>query len=1083
MIKIIKTVVVLFLSFFVVGCGSTTSTKPSIGTESLNIQVEKTNIQKDNKLDIDFLVKNGYGKGIKVILSDFNLNTDGCSIKNIKFTPNTLSLDNKINKKILKAEVLFQNSCIPKSYSIDAKTILSLDGQSNEISFSSPKNDLNLTNVSGINDTNNSSSDINDTILPKYTFVNIPKYIKIDKANKEYNFKIQLVDLDKKIVSGQNVYISSYDTTFGELKSYSSSTDSNGFAHFSFTSSTSITDLIGKTLKFTLHNDTGFSKIDADIELNFDKSSNGLHNGYNLSNETNLIVEYPKKDYSITIDLFDTNGIGIADKIIKITTPDNRFGFIENSTAKTNSAGRARFKFISSNNIEDINGKSTKVRLEFSENGLNISKEITITILKKSKIDYQLINTTDLLVEFPNKKYLINAYLVDNRGVAVSGKDIEITTPDSRFGTIDNASKKTSSTGKVSFTYTSPNDIKSIDGESTTVRVLFTEDGVQLSKTIKIEFMIGVVDTTLPTVVIPNDLREIVLSNNSQTVDIPIKVFKDIVPYNKGFVNIQLPSKVLDGVDVGSFDSFSIPVDDNGIATLHYTAPSNLKALMDKGDLNSTFKIYHSENSSKENRKSLVMKYKISDENNYISVNYNMDIVTDNNFSMGIPNIEKSFTVILKDSKGNIINDKDINITSIKVTTQNSLIAQLLDINSSSLVDSLDLNKINNSSFILKSKTLSGLVPIKVVINFKDINGDEKEISKIVNVRVMSGLPSAISISYLSSGQDKSRAKYIDKFVVSVTDEYGNRVNTQPNISLGAVVGYAVDGREADGKESANTKRLFYGKIDIDSGVANGIIDDLGDNDVHKTTFRDDTPARSDVFQYVNREGNNSDKLILFGRGKSYNAMGKWDFNKDSDSILNLEDNYLGEIKDGLYYAVGHNYYQDQCLDDGREWLGTTDAESYQLDSEGSAVISYKYDYKLMGKDAMIWVNLNGYQPDIEKNVRIGEAIKHTLRGQGIISKPSGGYSLDKNETTTVTFDIWHKDSVEAYRNAKFGYRVVEGSNCMVIGFQSSNSYDARTCSNGFSKEGRAYITFSLKAPEDKSCTFNIDNLLVAHEF
>lgn len=969
MIKNIKTLIVIVSTLFIVGCGGTTSTKASIDKESLNIQVEKTNIKKDNKLDIDFLVKNGYGKGIKVNLSDFNLNTDGCTIKSIKFTPDTISLDSKINRKILKAEVAFETTCIPKSYSIDAKTILTLDGQSNEISFTSPKSDLNLTNVSGVNDTNSSSSDTNNTILPKYTFFNIPKYINIDKADKEYNFKIQLVDLDKKIVSGQNVYISIYDTTFGELKSYSSTTDSNGFAHFSFTSPKSIKSLIGKSLKLTLNNETGFEKIDTDIELNFNQSSNRVHSGYSLANETNLIVEYPKKDYSITVDLLDANGIGIVDKIIKITTPDNRFGFIENSTAKTNGAGRARFKFTSSNNIEDINGKTTLVTLEFLEDGVSISKQITITINKKSKNE----------------------------------------------------------------------------------------------------------DKNPPIVVIPNDLKEITITNNSQKIDIPIRVFKNKKPYSKGFINIQLPKKVLDGVDVGSFNTFEVPIEETGIATLHYTAPSNIKAL---DNIENIFQIYHSENITDNSRESIIMKYKISNENNYISINYNIDILTDNNFSMGIPDIEKKFTIILKDTKGNIINN--INITSIKVTTLNSEIASLLDTNSNSLVYELSLENRNNVPFILKSKSLSGLVPIKVIINFKDINGDEKEISKIVNVRVMSGPASAISISYLSSEQDKSRAKYIDKFVVSVTDEYGNRVNTQPNISLGAVVGYAVDGRELDGNETANTKRLFYGKSDIDGDLANGRIDDLGDNDVSTTNFED--IRQSNVFKYVNAEGKNTDKLIVFGEGKNYNAMGKWDFNKYSDSILNLEDNYLGEIKDGLYYAVGHNYYQDQCLEDGREWLGSTDSETYQLDDEGSVIISYKYDYHLMGKDAMIWVNLNGYQPDIEKNVRIGEAIKHTLRGQGLRVIPEAGYSLDKNETKPVIFEIWHAGAKNVpYRNAHFGARELSSNDCTVLRVESSNQVDARSC--GGVREGRSYITYMLQATEEKGCTFGLGDILVADEF
>ncbi|RUM70157.1 MAG: hypothetical protein DSZ07_03025, partial [Sulfurovum sp.] len=150
---------------------------------------------------------------------------------------------------------------------------------------------------------------------------------------------------------------------------------------------------------------------------------------------------------------------------------------------------------------------------------------------------------------------------------------------------------------------------------------------------------------------------------------------------------------------------------------------------------------------------------------------------------------------------------------------------------------------------------------------------------------------------------------------------------------------------------------------------------------------------------------------------------------------------------------------------------------------EGTAIVSYKYDYQLMGKDVLIWVNLNGYQSDTAKNTRIGEVIKHTLLGKGVIKIPEGAYSLDKNETASATFEIWHQATPRHYRNAHFGWHVKQGSTCKVLGYHSSNAYDARTCVNGYSKEGSTYITFLLQAPEDKGCTFDIDRILIADEF
>ena len=585
------------------------------------------------------------------------------------------------------------------------------------------------------------------------------------------------------------------------------------------------------------------------------------------------------------------------------------------------------------------------------------------------------------------------------------------------------------------------------------------------------------IDNVLPIVVIPSSLRKITLKSNSKSTEIPIHVFKDIAPYTKGTVKVELPSKVLNGIDVGSFSSFEVPVNEQGVAIFKYTGPSNLKALLNANDKSSVFKFYHSANSDEKSRQKIVVNYSVSADT-YIPIDYSLSIDTENDFSMGIPNLQKTFKVVLKDTNGNIINDNEVKIEKIVVKTENALVAKILDTTTGNMVDSLELRKENNSAFILKSKKLSGIVPIKVTINFKDINGKDTELSTNVSVRVMSGPPSAISVSYVGTSQDKERAKYEEKFAISVTDEYGNKVNTQPYISVGAIVGYAVDGKEASSVESSTTKRLYYGQSSIESSKANGVIDTLGDEIANTTHFEDTTNTRSDVFQWVNSEGKNSDKLVIFGKGKNYEAMGKWDFTRIDNNTLSLEDDYFGIDRGELSYAIGRNYYQDQCLDDGREWIGSTDSDTYQIDEEGTVIVSYKYDYHLTGKDALIWVNLNGYQADTGKNTRIGEVTKHTLRGMGLDSRPSAGYSIDKNSTASVSFDIHHTNAPEWYHNGHFGYEVETTCPSFNV-IDSINNHDARSCDNG----GVAYVTFSVTAPKDASCNFNIKDILVADEF
>jgi len=597
----------------------------------------------------------------------------------------------------------------------------------------------------------------------------------------------------------------------------------------------------------------------------------------------------------------------------------------------------------------------------------------------------------------------------------------------------------------------------------------------------------------LPITVVPTQYKDFVLKENSKSFEIDIKVFNNNAPYTKGVVKVKLPSKAINGVDVGSFEKYEVAVDDQGVAKFNYTGPGNLKALIDSGDNASTFGFYHEDNPNAISQ--MVLKYEMPQEE-IVNRNYSISITTNGEFSIGIPEKKKTFSVALqaKDASNNPVNLDTEKINGITVKTKNSTIAQLLD--GTSLADAVTLSN-DSTSFTLVSKKLSGLVPVEVTIDFVDINGNNKTLTKLVNVRVMSGPPTAISISYVGTSQDASRSKYIETLAISVTDEYGNKVNTNPHISVGAIAGYAVDGSATNSTETNETKRLFYGKTDIENGTANGEIVPSGGN---KAIFN---AQPSGVFKYVDAEGNNTDKLVVFGKGKNYEAMGKWDFSKENDSTLNLTDDYYGIQRDKLYYAVGHNYYQDQCREDGREWIGNTDSDGYTVKENGTVRVMYSYDYHLTGKDVLIWVNLKGEQPDTGKKTRIGEVTKHTLRGMGLVARPSDGYTIRKGTSGFGTFTIRHKNAKEWYRNAHFGYSVKSGSTCSAVEVASSNSFDARTCSNTQSysldddnnastpnisgssgyTNGTSYVTFLLSAPADKDCTFNITNILPSGEF
>jgi len=699
----------------------------------------------------------------------------------------------------------------------------------------------------------------------------------------------------------------------------------------------------------------------------------------------------------------------------------------------------------------------------------------------------------------PRQTYNLAIQLAKGSSV-VSGKTVKIQVFSNIYGDLQSYQAETGTDGYASFVYTSPSVLPG-NGISYTLTAEFTDENNQtITQPLLLTFntegsTTENIDTSLPIAIVPLTQRIVTLTNNAEIVDIAIKVYKDTAPYTEGEVKVELPTEVLEGVDVGSFASYSVAVDEQGVAHFKYTGPGNLQALVDSGRFESTFKFYHSENSAPESRQPMTVKYQ--PDSSYIPIDYRLVIsAQDDDFSMGIPDLTKTFNVVLQKSDGSALQAGDETVTKVTVQTENSSVAQLFDTETNALVDTLVLTNSISSSFTIKSKKLSGIVPVRAKIEFNDANGEAKVLESIVNVRVMSGPPSAISISYVSTAQDETRAKYIERFAISATDEYGNNVNTKPYISLGAIAGYAVDGREASGTENNETKRLFYGRDDILNGIANGALSNQGDDDPHTTQFEETVQA--ETFKYVNKEGDNTDKLVIFGAGKNYEAMGKWDFSKIDDTLLDLEDDYYGEDRSDLYYAIGHNYYQDQCLQDGREWTGNTASDTFQLDDEGTVLVEYKYDYHLAGKDVMVWVNLDGIQPDTGMKTRIGEATKHTLRTTGLTKEPADGYKLEKDSRGYGTFVIWHANAPERYRNAHFGYAIKGGSTCGYRVVATSNSFDARTCSNKVSvdenddgivdytfgySDGTAYITFELWSTPDKECVFDIDRIMVSEEF
>ena len=653
--------------------------------------------------------------------------------------------------------------------------------------------------------------------------------------------------------------------------------------------------------------------------------------------------------------------------------------------------------------------------------------------------------------------------LVDKDGVGVEGCEAKLTAIiDSKYGSIKSASiVKSANNGRVSFLYEGPENISLVDGKKTTVTLLVPSSDIEQNVTI--QFDKAESNVTIPYLVIDkNTYKEINITQNSQTLRIEVRVLEQgtNAPYTKGAVKVELPPQVADGIDVGRFAAYEVPVESDGFARFDYVAPANIQALVDQNETNATFHFYHVANPTQKVDSTVVYDLK----SGYIPSDYEIQTSSeDGEYTMGLT-LLKQFTVYLKDDQGNDVPDSSI--TKLTLTSKNDLVGKILD-NNGNPVSELVLtggNAVSGKSFSIDTDTYSGLLPIEIKYEFKDANNDDKSLTTIMNVVVFSGPPTAMSIAYTGVEVNATAGKYIEKFALTVTDAYNNPVNTRPYVAVGGMVEYAVDGSSATGVRNDSSPRLWHGLND-----SHGKIEAVGGDGAQ---FTSDT---ADVFKYVDMS---NDKLVVYGIGYVYEALGKWDIDSNDDTTLQLKDKYFGSNRSDLYFAVGHNNRQDVCSSDGTEYVGNMRATQYQLDSGGHALMEFEYDYHLTGKDIMVWANLTGFQADNNHTGRIGEAQKHTLRGAGLYSVPTGGYTLDKNVTQTVSFEIHHDKVPEWYNHAHFGYQIQSGSTCQILNVESSNTLDARDCSYT-----TAYIRFTLQAPSDKSCTFNIGDIATAPEF
>ncbi len=542
------------------------------------------------------------------------------------------------------------------------------------------------------------------------------------------------------------------------------------------------------------------------------------------------------------------------------------------------------------------------------------------------------------------------------------------------------------------------------------------------------------------------------LTVNNELVSIEVLVFgSDNAPYTGGTINIAYPEKATTGVDVGSFSSLSAEVID-GKAIFNYTGPKNLKALVDNNDTSTIFGFYHSSSNTSVNNFTLTYN-PLADQ--IILETYTIkSSLLDSNITLGLES-SKFISFYVENNAGTKVDDSKMTSTIVEVL--NTPIADLKDTLGNS-GDTLTFLGDNDVSLSIESNTMSGLVPIKVTSAFQDANDVNVTIVEVFNIVVLSGPPTAISISYAGTSQDKEYAKFQENLVVTVTDKYFNPVNTHPAISVGTIVGYA--------KDAVTGNNIYH----LPNSATTGTL-----NPTTKIFSVNNGMDFSSVDDY-------NDVLVTFGNGYTYDAAGKWDFTTSgaaSSNELAILDDYDSNVtRSNLGFAVGNNYRQDTCRQ-GAEWLGNIRSAdgTYKLDSRGMAKLTLDYDYYLTGKDVVVWVNIVGLTAKTGTVGKIGEAKEFTLRGTGFEDFSASVSAGVANVTYRLPVEI--SATGEWYRNANFSYKLTLSDNLTLNALSSSNT----NIDNCAQSDGIAYVDVTVTENEAKAGTITISDILVSDEF
>jgi len=348
-----------------------------------------------------------------------------------------------------------------------------------------------------------------------YQLTNPSTPITLVETNQLGEISVYLVDENGIGVAEKTVNISILDRAYGTVESTVSTTDASGKANFAYTGASSLTGLSSTqvTLSFTENGITTSQTVDIVVE----------NKSYALVNVTTpIVLTEVSQEGEITAYLVDSDGIGASGKTVNISILDTAYGSVSSTVSTTDESGRASFSYTGASSLEGLT--TTQATLSFTENGVTISQVVTIIVDKG--FNYNLVNpTSPLIVETVDQESTLSVHLIDDQGVGVAGKTVNITTIDRNYGLITPSSATTDEAGKALFTYSAPDSLDNLT--STKATLSFSENGLTIYSEIEIQVIPKGVDSDYQLV---NAKTPVSIIESEQTVVIDVQLTLDGLP-------------------------------------------------------------------------------------------------------------------------------------------------------------------------------------------------------------------------------------------------------------------------------------------------------------------------------------------------------------------------------------------------------------------------------------------------------------------------------------------------------------------------------------------------------------------------